>query len=454
MNHKALLLIYFFFFTTRKAEVPLCSTVKEFQKANPQMKTKKYIEARKASKYYEARNSNFGDILKFLIRTSNHLGSGGYGAVFQPEEFPHMVIKKVEMKKDKTESFYLREIQLLRSVCQHEETAYQAISPCRSETIAGFHTCVMNFDTIYLFLEKLPWDLSNKEVKGAYRDLHHFERARIMLDIIDKFIELHKLGIVHSDIKPSNIMMKNGDFTEFRIIDLGMADFEKRNFSGGTQGYLPPERYKPGHKEIGLSFSEDIFALGMTFAEMEGNFFVSHRKIKDKCFAKEPEKICETAIADGLAAAFTKKKKLVSFVSVIKTAVSMDPLNRFDSMETFSMELLKRFTTLKGVRSFILDIAKPKTPEGVKRKSTSFWRTQLSSMLLAPKKSSGGLLHWIGTLLARTSKSSSKKTKVVPIEMKSNDNWNEKPEVDGEARELATQPTVVAAKKKEIRILL
>ena len=445
MNHKVLTLIFFFFITATKQEEPVCSTIEEFLLANPQMKTERFFEARK---------TNFVNNLKYMIRTSNHLGSGGYGAVYQPEEFPHMVIKKVEMKKDIRESFYLREMRLLRSICLHEETEYSKISPCRSETIAAFHTCVISFDTIYLFQEKLPWDLSKREVKDAYRELHHFERARIMLDILDKFIELHKLGIVHSDIKPSNIMMRNDDFTDFRIIDLGMADFETNLFNGSTPGYRPPERYKPDHKKIGLSFTEDVFALGMTFAEMEGNFVASHRKIKDGCFSKEPEETCETAITEGLAAAFAKKKGLVSFVSVIKKAVSMNPLDRFDSMETFSIELLKRLTTLKGVRSFILNIANPKKLKDIKRKSTSFWRTQLASMLQAPKKSSGGFFHWIGTLFSCTSKKTCKKTKIVPVEIQINNNLNEKVDMDAKMQELATKQILAAEKKQEIKILL
>lgn len=93
--------------------------------------------------------------------------------------------------------------------------------------------------------------------------------------------ELHKLNIVHADIKPQNFLLVDGCL---KLIDFGIAieippgqDYAVRRYTGGTIGYIAPEmlgRYiiEDGAlnleamysiKGVRVTTKTDIWALGM-----------------------------------------------------------------------------------------------------------------------------------------------------------------------------------------------
>ena len=91
-----------------------------------------------------------------------------------------------------------------------------------------------------------------------------------IIDIIIKTAKgisfLHKNGIIHKDINPSNILISNS-LDKVKITDFGLAKIRKmslfnfkRELKGGTEGYIPPECYE------GEDFDEkgDIYSFGRT----------------------------------------------------------------------------------------------------------------------------------------------------------------------------------------------
>lgn len=87
----------------------------------------------------------------------------------------------------------------------------------------------------------------------------------MFLEILDTVAYLHRNGILHLDIKSSNIMIQpNG---RIKLIDLGIASriSNVSNSTGfGTPAYMPPEQ-----SEKGLCGKyTDIFALGIMLFEM------------------------------------------------------------------------------------------------------------------------------------------------------------------------------------------
>jgi serine/threonine protein phosphatase PrpC len=79
---------------------------------------------------------------------------------------------------------------------------------------------------------------------------------------------LHRLEVVHRDIKPDNVMLtepRNGDGGGLKLIDLGVARLPRvEDFHGdeipGTPGFMAPEQFA-GHPGDALT---DQFALGVT----------------------------------------------------------------------------------------------------------------------------------------------------------------------------------------------
>lgn len=71
--------------------------------------------------------------------------------------------------------------------------------------------------------------------------------VRLVLDLAGGLGAMHAHGIVHRDVKPSNVLMRsNGDFV---LADLGFArdsNLSSMTIAGGSEGFMAPEQRRPG----------------------------------------------------------------------------------------------------------------------------------------------------------------------------------------------------------------
>lgn len=97
--------------------------------------------------------------------------------------------------------------------------------------------------------------------------------CQCMYPVLDALDYLHSKGIVHLDIKPSNIMIENG--WNIRLMDLGIASVGGRSEAQavglvGTPQYAAPEQYcKYGSSTIDAT--TDIYEAGVTLYELLTN---------------------------------------------------------------------------------------------------------------------------------------------------------------------------------------
>lgn len=81
---------------------------------------------------------------------------------------------------------------------------------------------------------------------------------------------LHRLDIVHRDIKPDNVHL--GSDGRLRILDLGVAAADGQDFNEinnpGTPSYMAPELYAGHAEENRASVASDLYACGVTLYEL------------------------------------------------------------------------------------------------------------------------------------------------------------------------------------------
>jgi hypothetical protein len=120
---------------------------------------------------------------------------------------------------------------------------------------------------VYIAYEYVPGETMRQALRaGALNDAQAVEAAA---QILEGLAHAHARGIVHRDVKPSNVLVAEGEEISVRLLDFGLAQLaeeESLTATGdvpGTLAYVPPERL---HGEPGEP-AADIWAVGVLLWE-------------------------------------------------------------------------------------------------------------------------------------------------------------------------------------------
>ena len=110
---------------------------------------------------------------------------------------------------------------------------------------------------------------------GAPLETDHF--LRLAIDITVALGKLHRRGLLHKDIKPTNFMMNCAD-GQVRLTGFGIASRVPRERQtpeppetiAGTLAYMAPEQ--TGRMNRSIDSRSDLYALGVTFYQMLTGF--------------------------------------------------------------------------------------------------------------------------------------------------------------------------------------
>ena len=219
------------------------------------------------SKLFDKSSTFIGEqIGEFIIEAE--LGQGGMAKVYKA--WQESCKRHVALKTMLTDKL-LPEVQLSRL---QREAMVQA--QLNHPSIVQLYTCALVDDVPYVAMELIPGGTTLQSLLlESGMPFEETRAARIILAIARALDYSHKKGIVHRDIKASNIMM-DGDTP--KLTDFGLAfahnqELTRLTRSGelvGTLGYISPEMIDvcKGRNYETPKPQSDIYSLGATFYEL------------------------------------------------------------------------------------------------------------------------------------------------------------------------------------------
>lgn len=187
------------------------------------------------------------------------LGVGGMGEVYRVEdkkinEEVALKLIRPEIASDpKTIERFRNELKIARKI--------------RHKNICGMYDFGEDKGTNYITMEYVQGEDLKSFMKRS-KQLSIPTVISIAQQICEGLSEAHRLGVVHRDLKPNNIMIDKGG--NARIMDFGIArSIKAKGITGagvmiGTPEYMSPEQVEA--KEI--DFRSDLYSLGVILYEM------------------------------------------------------------------------------------------------------------------------------------------------------------------------------------------
>lgn len=163
-----------------------------------------------------------------------------------------------------------RKIKICESFFEEKTRFYQALSECRTGNNVTIQDFFREGTKYYIVTDKI--DASSVGLKEI-ASLSLKKKETLIRSILYSVAVFHEAGIIHSDIKADNILLKetsDGFFTA-KIIDFDAGFLKETELSsvGGDLVYLSPEaRLKINGEKIVLDEKIDIFALGILFHQI------------------------------------------------------------------------------------------------------------------------------------------------------------------------------------------
>jgi serine/threonine protein kinase len=168
-------------------------------------------------------------------------------------------------------------------------------------------------------------------------------RLQMLLELCAGLGYAHRLGIIHRDVKPANLMI-TGNGT-LKILDFGLARLTHDNTSGltqagallGTPNYMSPEQVQGGT----VDHRSDIFSVGLVLYELltyrkafsgEGMHVILHKIVHER---PQPLRELDPAIDPALE-------------RIVERAIEREPDRRYQSLELLSADATAFLKALAG----------------------------------------------------------------------------------------------------------
>jgi serine/threonine protein kinase len=204
-----------------------------------------------------------------------HLGGGGMGVVYRARDTlmerhrdrdPFVALKLIHES--------MRNDQQARSLLQRECSRAQRLSHPNIVRVFYFG-CDQATDTDYLTMELLRGNSLDHVIRERAAALEWSQAAPMVDELLAGLEYAHAEGVVHSDIKPSNLFVT--DAGHLKILDFGIAVPLRNSESTGTDTYLNPRRLgavAPRHSSLEMfqgkdaDVSDDVYSVTCVIYEL------------------------------------------------------------------------------------------------------------------------------------------------------------------------------------------
>ena len=147
------------------------------------------------------------------------------------------------------------------------EREAKAAAALRHPRCQRIYSLARDASHVYIAYEYVP-GRTMREALTASR-LDDRTAIEISAQVLEALAHAHGRGVVHRDVKPSNVLLAEGDGVDVRLLDFGlaqMAEFDTLTALGdvpGTLGYVSPERLLGQH----ATEAADVWAVGVMLWE-------------------------------------------------------------------------------------------------------------------------------------------------------------------------------------------
>jgi len=187
------------------------------------------------------------------------LGKGGMGKVYKvfdtkiKEKIALKLIRPEIISDQETVERFRNEIRLARKI--------------RHKKVCQMFDLGESGGTHFITMEYVPGE-DLKNMLRMSKSMSIGAAVDVARQISEGLVEAHRLGVVHRDLKPGNIMIDRDG--EVRIMDFGVArTLKEKGVTGaglvvGTPEYMSPEQVEG----LGVDAQSDLYSLGVVLYEM------------------------------------------------------------------------------------------------------------------------------------------------------------------------------------------
>ena len=263
------------------------------------------------------------------FRLIRRLGEGGMGVVYLAlqESLGRHVALKV-LRPERIGSFeavkrFWREV--------------EAVSRLRHPNIVAVHASGEDRGVCYFAMELVPGSCLKHELRRSWSRGEKISTKRALRwieEIAGALDHAHKAGIIHRDVKPSNILIELDG--RARLMDFGVArstDHSTMTLTGefrGTPHYAAPEQVKA--RPRGIDGRADIYSLGATLYELVTGRVPFDGETTEQVFLQilEEEPLPPCRLNPALSR---------DLQTVVLTAMEKDPDRRYQTMADFADDI-------------------------------------------------------------------------------------------------------------------